>query len=247
MTEQETNLWLVQEGTAFNARVSDNLSSLSGQYQPSEFFNMAIAEALTWTGHVIGQPPGPYYRHALAYLSGSDAHLGSAAESCGRYGADALKNALHGWRVISNETSHVAARTCTARELVDLQARALDAAVKLSKRGEIHGVGAWLFCGPYKVAALCRRELWENAALDDLWMPIGLEVARGVELLKRRRHSLFKDIGDVMQGDEGGLADGMGDVVALQNTCRVVVADAGGRVIHVNSGIFKLGQDGSLP
>jgi hypothetical protein len=233
---------LAARGLEMNLEIDAGFRRLLKEFPGSNRFNAAIAHAFTWTGHAVDEDG--YHEAATGFLdSGGRESLDGAKTFSRRFGPDALSDALQGWRAIVEEDGGVPDLGKDAASLKRLQDRMLPVAARLREEGAISGIGAWLFCAPFKIVAISCREFWDDPDLDEVLMPLGLEVVRGMKKLVRARSAWTEGIDrNMLVEEEGDLGEGMGTVWLVQDTCKKIAAVSQSRVVHINSGIYLLGK-----
>ncbi|HUD44137.1 MAG TPA: hypothetical protein VMR41_01200, partial [Patescibacteria group bacterium] len=107
------------------------------------------------------------------------------------------------------------------------------------EKEEIKGIGAWILLAPYKILACYRTDLWKDAALDTVLFPLGFQVIRGVKFLHKEglRVSYYDDLYE----DEKSLGIDLGTTALVQGYEAELADIADSRILHINSGLFKLG------
>ncbi|MCB9813146.1 MAG: hypothetical protein H6772_01935 [Pseudomonadales bacterium] len=71
---------------------------------------------------------------------------------------------------------------------------------RLYRKKELKHFGAWTLLAPFKIMAVYRTDLWDNENLDDLTMPLGFQMVKGLKWLKAQG----MDIDDKMLVSEEG-------------------------------------------
>ena len=84
--------------------------------------------------------------------------------------------------------------------------------------------------------------MWTHDRVDEILMPLGLEVIRGIKKLKRQKYSYSEtiEIGSLSE-EEGDIAEGLGTVHIVQAMSKQIARDVNSIVLHINSGFWKLG------
>ena len=233
---------LAERGEKMDLEISSDHDRLLRAFHDSVYFLAAIAHAFTWTGHAVGKEV--FYKFAVDYLSTGDlTSLKRTERFSGRFGPESLSAGLQGWKTIVDQSGVEDILSCDAQGLCMIQEnQCLNIASELVMHRQISGVGPWLFCAPFKIVAAHRRELWQSEDLDDLWMPLGLEVVRGVHKLIQDRCTYAHGLDESMLSEEGGLLEGMGTVALVQDMSKRIAQVGRTRVLHVNSGLFLYGR-----
>lgn len=237
---------LANDGLEFDLELSDNLCDLISKYPATPFLGLATANALTWTGHA--RDMDEYYSGALDYLTtGSEDSLNSAVQYFGRLGEDRLSDALKGWKLLLTHVDNDHMLTGNAAIISKTQNKLLRHAKKYKSNSELRGIGPWLFCAPFKILLINRKDLWDQREADDIFMPLGLEVNRGIRKLIRKKYRCTEDISEAMfTDDEGDLFEGMGTISLVQKMSRNLSDAVSSRVLHINSGLYLHGGDKTL-
>lgn len=229
---------LAAGGLAANEETHLNQVDIISQFPKADYFNLVVATALTWTGHAVDRKG--YHLQAIEYLeTGSSAALNKVQKFSGRLGKDHLAASLQGWREIILQAKIPDLTQCSAAKLKRFQDRCLLVAENLKKEETLHGVGPWLFCAPFKIIVAHQRSLWDDPKINDILMPLGLEVIRGMKLLIKN-HSAFVDGVDtsMITEQEGSLFDGLGTVSIVQSVCIEIATHSNSLVTHINSGLI---------
>jgi len=244
MTSRNFEHLLASRGEEMSLEISFNQEELIQTYGTDNYFAISVANALTWTGHAAGRDP--FFEAAVDYIStGNLISLNRARVFSGRFGDDRLSEALQGWKVCLDRTGTTIESICScdAKKLHVIQESCLSVISQLIDQGQIKGIGPWLFCAPFKIVAAHRRDLWRSESLDEVWMPLGLEVVRGVRNLIRDRYTYFRGLHmDMLSEDEGGLKEGLGTVLLVQDACKKIAQATNTRVLHINSGLYLYGR-----
>ncbi len=244
MTSRGFEDLLAHRGEEMSLEICSEQENLINTYGGDNYFAVAVANAFTWTGHAVKQEA--FFESTVDYLStGRLASLSNALAFSGRFGAERLNEALRGWKVSLDQMSSVieSISSCDAKELYTIQRTCLSVISQLLDKRQLSGIGPWLFCAPFKIVAAHRRGLWQNESLDEVWMPLGLEVVRGVRKLIRSGYTYFRELhGDMLSEEEGGLKEGLGTILLLQNGSKKIAQITKTRVLHINSGLYLYGR-----
>jgi len=233
---------LAERGEEMNLEISSDHGHLLCAFHGSDYFLVAVANAFTWTGHAVKEDA--FLKFAVDYLATGDlASLRRAERFSGRFGTEGLSTGLRGWKAIVGQLVAQDFPSCNAQGLCKIQEQCLDIASRLLNQKHISGVGPWLFCAPFKIVAAHRRDLWQSGDLDDLYMPLGLEVVRGVCKLIEHGCTYTQGLDcNMLSEQEGGLVEGMGTVALVQDMSKRVAQIGRTRVLHVNSGLYLYGR-----
>lgn len=233
---------IAKQGEKMNLEISSEQGDLLRSFNDSDYFTLAIASAFTWTGHAVKQDG--FLKLAIDYLTtGNMSLLNKIKKFTGRFGPQSLSSGLQGWKAILNQLDEQDVLSCDAQGLHNIQAQCLNIVYRLLNQQRILGVGPWLFCAPFKIIAVHRKNLWGSEKLDDVLMPLGLEVVRGVRKLIRHgytyAHGLDKNM---LSEEEGHLIEGMGTVALVQGLSKKIAQISHKRVLHINSGLYLYGK-----
>jgi len=235
---------LARRGEHMSLEICSDQQDLIDIYGIDNYFAVAVANALTWTGHAIRHDA--FYASAVDYLcTGSLVSLSRAEAFSGRFGVERLNDALRSWKLSLDKMSSViqAIHSCGAEELYAIQQNCLTTISQLLDQRQISGIGPWLFCAPFKIVAAHRRDLWSSESLDEVWMPLGLEVVRAVRNLIRSGYTYFRGLYlGMLDEEEGGLKEGLGTVLLVQNGSKKIAQIAKTRALHINSGLYLHGR-----
>jgi hypothetical protein len=234
---------LVAAGTKMDDDIGATLDDLVEEPVDENQFITAIAYSLTWTGHANQKYLDTFVKQSTAYLkTGDHGKLQEAIGHFGRFSPEQLENALKGWKLILDESKAKIGAKCTVDEIIAMQKRCLDWASILLSKGKLHGVGAWLFSAPFKIICAQRNDLWANEKLDDIMLPSGLEVVRGIKKAKKHGYMFADDLdSNHLVETEGDLLEGMGSVSLIHNLCKTLAKNANTRAVHLNSGLYAYG------
>ncbi len=244
MKEIDINLAksLATAGYALDVEIQQKTGGYVKNFPKSDLFRIAIVQSLIWTGHAVDK--ADYFKTALDYLNtSSDSALSDMAKCFGRYGVENLKSTLFNWRKLCGKikTPYDISKS-DLEEIILFQNSSLETACIARSRGEIMGIGAWLFCAPFKIILCLRDKLWNHPRVDELLMPLGLEVIRGVKKLIRKKSSYAESFyADMLAETEGDIREGLGTVELVQALSKKIAKDSNSIVLHINSGLWKFG------
>lgn len=249
ITEKMLGQEIISRGKQMNCDIADQQTKLIRKFKNANYFSVAVANAFTWTGHAVSN--GDFFEVAIDYLSSGNLNsLDETANFSGRFGDEKLTNGLRSWRTIISHIQVANIQKATAQNLVKLQNNAREVADRLQKQHLISGIGLWLLYAPFKIVAVHLKNLWNDEKLNEVRMPLGLEVIRGVKKLIRKK-SVWTDGYDenMITEEEGGLKEGMGTAEMIHDISTKIAYDKSiicdfnlRRIIHVNSGLFLLGK-----
>lgn len=219
-------------------RIRADWRELIDEYGKARPFDLAIALALTWSKHAVS--PDHFYPAALQYLrTGRATPLRKATACFGRFGPEPLGDALGSWRALTRSAKMLPAPDSLVN-LIALRSRLFEIAAVMHQAGALRGVGAWLFCGPFKVL-LCSDARWVRDPRErEIPQPLGIEVMRGVRAA--RKWGWFPSVSSAMlEQEEGDLVEGMGTVYLIHGDSVPVGDRLGISVTELNTGLWWLG------
>jgi hypothetical protein len=233
---------IAKQGEKMSLEIFSAQDDLVHIFKGSDYFTVAITNAFTWTGHAVKQ--GDFLKFAIDYLTtGNMASLKKVEKFTGRFGPQSLCSGLQGWRAILNQLGVQDVLSCNAQGLYNIQEQCLNIVYQLLNQQRILGVGPWLFCAPFKIVAAHRKDLWKYESLDDVLMPLGLEVIRGVRRLIQYGCTYTEGLDkNMLSEEEGGLKEGMGTVALVQGMSKRITQISEKRVLHINSGLYLYGK-----
>lgn len=245
MSDRDTNFAkeLAVSGYKFDKEIQQNTKRVIKNFPHVNLFLVAISQSLTWTGHAIDK--NKYFENCFDFLVSDSQKALSALSGCaGRYGDESLKSLLFNWRKLYNKLHPPQDWfKVSLEQIVFFQSASLKIACNLRMKNEVAYIGAWLFCAPFKILLCLRDDLWKSDRLNEVLMPLGLEVVRGVKktICKKYSYASFVNEGDLVE-EEGDIVEGLGTIHIVQAMCKNISKDAGSNVLHVNSGLWKLGS-----
>jgi len=245
MEEAEIVKILVEEGEGLNRSIALRMNDTVKEYKNEDVFVLSILMGISIAGYANWDDN--YISNGLVYFkTGKKRPLKGLLKSTQRFGPETLKDAITMWREIYiafKEKYNIDFSVCSVKNIVEAQKDMLNTAGSLIDNKEAKGVGPWLFCFPFKTLAAYRMKLWGKPGFDDILMPLGFEVIRGIRKITRKRLSFAQSYDtSLFQEEEGGLKEGMGTVYLSQGFSGKIAKIAGSNVIHINSGLFLLGS-----
>lgn len=214
------------------------------QTLPNNYFAIACAISLCWTGH--SKYDDDFIIYASAFI---DAKVGKdvkiAKEYSLRFGEEGLDTALTNFRIYLNRVKNIIPdfNTCSVQDINILQQRLLGKLSQLRDNGEVVGIGPWLFLGAFKIILEDQKRLWDNEGLDAIIMPTGLEVDRGIVRLKNEGYTFMKDF-DLhwLEENTGSLSDNYATCIMVHSHIVKIAKIAKTSALHVNSALYKYGR-----
>jgi len=233
---------LAAKGKALDFQIGKAAKQYIKAFPKEDPFLIAIIQSLTWTGHAIDKED--YFKNALNFLkTGSQEILSNMGVSSGRYGEEKLKSTLYNWReLLANLKLPPDISKSSMEEIILFQNTSYKIACMERRKERVMGIGAWLFCAPLKIILSFREELWHNDRIDEVWMPLGLEVVRGVKRLIRQKYSYSRSIEEgYLSETEGDIVEGLATIQIVQSLSKEIAKDSKSIVLHVNSGLWEFG------
>jgi len=229
---------LASQGLSINENLYTRFSPFytvwGDKYPP---FMVAVACSLVWSKHALNDPD--FFAAALEYLAKGDPHvLGTASGFYGKNGLSALSEALEEYRILFTHCPPPDGYVSDAAGLRDFQDVVLNTAQELTYAGDIKGIGGWLFFGPFKVQSVYRKDLWQDPLLDDIILPLGVHLRRGIQRLRERGCTIVPEFIRESTGDTiPGLVDSLAETGLSHTLCRDLARLSGSRVLHIHSGL----------
>ncbi len=233
---------IAEYGLKFDREIQQKTREIIKDFPRVNPFFVAISQSLTWTGHAIDK--NKYFEKSIDFLTNdSQKSLSGLSECAERYGSEQLQAVLFNWRKLYykiNPPSNLL--KASLEQIVFFQSSSLKIACSLRRKYEVMHIGAWLFCAPLKIILCLREDLWEEEGMNEVLMPLGLEVVRGVKKIIRKKYSYasFVNEGDLVE-EEGDIFEGIATAHIVQAMCKKISKDADSNVLHINSGLWKLG------
>jgi hypothetical protein len=239
--KEKVGMILNEHGRLAHGQMQSSLHAVFGNISgTASHYIFCMAEALVWAEYAA--KVRGYYEKIVLFLEGqaTESEI-DWNEFAGRHGPAALRNACRGYLEFKRITpKHVAEGKATAKELLDFQNSALIRAIDLSKRGWLPNFGTWLFCGPFKIAAIMNTSIWNEPSLQSLFMPLGCHVGRGFRKLFLQ--GIPAIVPSLLVEKDAGLADGgFSTLVIAQSFQSDLAKHCEGRVLHINTGLHQLG------
>lgn len=233
ITIEKVSPILASKGEEFNKEIS--LDKLYRKHPSESIFKLAITESLIWSYLSIRKKD--YDEIVLEWLNKGEGE--SLLNYSERYGLEILQNVLVGWHTILQETGGLKSNF-NYKELKEFQEKVINISVDLYNKNKLHHFGSWILCSPFKILLCHRKDLWKNSDIDEIYMPLGLQVIRGLQYLSRKGLSIDRNI--FTPEDNVTLSNSMSIVILAQNFQKELAKNCDSRVIHINSGLFCLGK-----
>lgn len=214
------------------------------QTLPNNYFAIACAISLCWTGH--SKFDDDFIIYASAFIDAKVAKDAKIAQKYSlRFGEEGLDTALTNFRIYLNRVKNIIPdfNICSVQDINILQQRLLGKLSQLRDNGEVVGIGPWLFLGAFKIILEDQKRLWNNEGLDAIIMPTGLEVDRGIVRLKNEGYTFMKDF-DLhwLEENTGSLSDNYATCIMVHSHIVKIAKIAKTSALHVNSALYKYGR-----
>jgi len=239
-SEQKIALILDQAGKLTNEKIHSRITELTNLYPKIPLFILSISESLIWARYA--KDARRFLKLSLDYLiKNEETIFGEMENLAWRFGLEKLETVLKSWKILVNELEiSRLVHLFSPKQLINFQQDALNKAASLSKIGRIPQIGAWVFCGPFKILVAYRKDIWGEPDLDEIWMPLGFQVIRGFHFLKTIGCNIPIEL---LNEEEPNLLTGMGTVAIAQDFQKKFSKLAGSQVFHINSGLLELGKE----
>jgi len=243
--EKEIAEYLADNGHTFSKELYDRNHHFFNT-EVENYFAVASAISLCWTGHAK-YDDDDFINYASKFIAGAIPKDKSIpANYYKRFGEESLDNALTNFRAYFRRIKHLMPdfNNCSIHDINRLQNRLLSQLNEYRNKGEITGIGPWLFLGSFKIILEDQKRLWDNEGLNTIVLPTGLEVNRGIVRLKNEGFKFMKDF------DLQWLEETTGSLLDSYATCNMVhshvvkIAEIGNTTaIHINSALYKYGRN----
>jgi hypothetical protein len=211
---------------------------------PHSYFAIACAISLSWTGHA--KYDDDFVLYASAYIDAAipkDTKIAKVYSL--RFGEEGLDTALTNFRIYLNRVKGIMPDFdhCSIQDINVLQQRLLNKLSQLRDKGEVVGIGPWLFLGAFKIILEDQKRFWQNDGIDAIVMPTGLEVDRGIMRLKNEGYSFMKDF-DLhwLEENKGTLSDNYATCIMVHSHIVKIAKISGTTALHINSALYKYGR-----
>ena len=152
MANEDFESLLARRGEQMSLEICSDQQNLVNVYGFTNYLPLAIANALTWTGHAVRDET--FYISAIDYLATGDLLALQRAESfSGRFGLEKLNEVLCGWKISLDKIGGAipALYSCNAEGLYVIQQNCFSAISQLLDQRQIRGIGS-----------VCSQRKWDN-------------------------------------------------------------------------------------
>jgi hypothetical protein len=239
-SEKDMATFLLTKGEQLNDEIRRQFEELKDGITSANLFDAAIAYSLIWAERA--KLSEKFMVAAVDYLSSGTPGALSACEPHSKHrNPTQLTTALCSWHDLKAQLPPLTTdlETCKAIELCQLQKLYLAE----QAQHKYSGIGAWLFCAPFKTLALMRVDLWCVPDLDELLMPLGGPVVRGTKHLLRKGYDFGTDLKSFELPDVDRKFDsGMLALRKVQDYTDKIATLGQDRILHANSGLHLVGK-----
>jgi hypothetical protein len=233
---------LAERGEAFDHDLHDMLAATRALTPALPEFAVWMAEALVWARYA--ERDDAFFSAAARFIvSGTPELLDEAERFPHRFGPEKLRDSLAAFRRWYEKMEpRLASINLDPAHMIETEGRSLKVVEALKKKGEMRGVGAWLFPAPFKLLAIAHVEVWSNRALDGLVFPTGIQVERALSMLQKEGVITLERA--IIGASSGSLADEFAKLWALQLPQQKLAHAASTSVLHINGALHELGDRG---
>lgn len=240
LTENIVAKYLSEAGEAENKEIAKRVKKTVEENPHYLLFYVSLAESFYWAGY--SKRKSALFKLCYEYFENDKenifANLGDLAGRLGEYDFEKL---LRSWKTVIETIGKdkLPKDDFSAEGLVDLQRNYMTwVSHRLYRKKELKHFGAWTFLAPFKIMAVYRTDLWDKESLDDLTMPLGFQVVKGMKWLKAQG----MDIEDKMLvSEEGGFIESIATSTLALGFQKLLAKTADTRTIHINTGLHLLG------
>lgn len=209
------------------------------------YITILFSMDLTWSGHAKYNDMENFLNEILPWMESNQSADISFAQRWHRYfGRDALIATMEGIRLLKDTISPYAPdlTICDTKELLKFQNYALREAINLVNDGYIHGVGAWLFLGFFKLILSVEKRLWNAPNIDSIVLPSGRSVVKGIRRLLNEAPSFSQFDLNWLQDNEPSIERSSGTELLIHDECRRIANMVGSKAMHINSALYLYGR-----
>ena len=118
-------------------------------------------------------------------------------------------------------------------------------ALRYYNQGKIHSIGAWYITAPFKIMLINRKGIIENPKTDEVLLPIGREVSKGIDKCINKNYSFANNQNKLKITDNENKSitgNAYGDLSLVHNMRKEMAKLANSRPLHIDSGLWLLGK-----
>lgn len=241
---------LVRNGARFDRELREqHLVDAFELCQGNPWFVPSALLALRWSRHAMHTDTRwlDYFNVGRRYMAGHEV-LDEMRLHAGRFGPVAFTRALEGYRALfrARQRELFDRWPASPEDLLANQVALIGvfgANVLSGDTGSTVGIGPWLGLAPHKILLIWQLDWWTDSQSDRVMQPLGSVVTRALRRLARDR-VIDREAVHLLPREAEDRADAYGTVVIAQGIQQRLADLVGGRVMHVNSGLYELGYEG---
>ena len=197
-------------------------------------FRIAILQSLVWADYAKKRTD--YISDGLKFFSNAQSRF------LEDYATNRpMRNSLQAWKEIIAGEVAIDLSTCNTQAIWFYQHDLLTTAREFREDHHVVGVASWLFCAPFKIILVHRKDLWSDSQIDSILMPLGGEVRQALQHLKEMEHPDFQSL-DGLDHEERGLPKEKGLTFAAQECCKPMAKRTNTSILDINSGLHSLAR-----
>lgn len=234
--------YLASIGQDLNEKINERTDDLRRQFPKADLFYLAIAESFVWNDYALDKKE--FFKRAVMYYQDDDTSaLDKIEKLAGIHGGrDGLKKALINWKRILNQTPVSSFnKQPEIKELVSAQLSIKTTVQSIKIQGKTSiAFGSWLLTAPFQIVVCHYKKLWEDNKLDNVLIPLGGQVKKG--LLFLIKNNVLNIEAKLVRGAAyEDISTSMGRLEDIQEKQKELAKLAKSRVLHINSGLYRLG------
>jgi len=208
--------------------IYDDIRVYFDKYPNASSLSIVIAESLIWAFYAKRE--NEFYKLVIDYLDKDDKGIFDRLDDFQhRYEVEKLGTILRSWKQIFDKYAlGQIPRNYTIDNLLNYQKKLIPLVSKYPL------IGAWTILSPFKALICLQPRQYKNEKLDNLLMPLGSQVIKGLKFLRRNGF----DVPAIEHEDETD----MGTVYVAQKFQVGLAKEANSSVLFINSGLYKLGK-----
>jgi hypothetical protein len=228
---------LAQDGLAFDTRLASQVRQRFASFPAGPLFCKCIVEAAQWAGFVDDPD---WESDAMRYLENQAVHIKQKYRT-GYHAANPIAY-LDTWVAIIGDPNIPVPPDvrATSAKLLRFFHDAFATLKNLEWKRQRSQVGPWTFYGAFKIFLVHETELWDDATIDAIPLPMGGE-AQGYSF--ERGWALLESLAVVpVIAAAKKFDDGLRRFDQVHAQVTKLAALASTRALHVNSGIYCIGS-----
>lgn len=237
LTSERVAKYLADEGKNFNQDKYEEYEPLAAKNTDSLFY-LAISISLEWAGFVTNSPA--FFQDATDFLTGNNTTELNDLKKHTLRKEEAVFDVLPSWKLLLKQSvGDKLVGDLSLDQLVQYQLLMWDALIQLKTSKRLHHLGVWFFLAPFKIMVLMKPQFWGEASLDKLYMPVGAQVDKGLEYLKKHDIEEASHWGKLPKF--GDIQSALAEVEQAQAIQLKLAQHVDSKVLHLNSGLHLLG------